>query len=95
MLLTFERCRERTRIGGVDWPSPRLLRFRVNAPENSSCGVSVVVPRSIDADANETIMAHVDGTVGTVAPMGWTQLLSLPPGSHQVEVQFAAADARR
>jgi len=94
-LLTFERCREQTRISGVDWPSPRLLRFRVTAPENDSCGVSVVVPQSIDADASETIMAHVDGTVGTVVPMGRTQLLSLPPGSHQVEVQFAAADTRR
>src|SRR5262249_30594393 len=70
MLLMFERCREQTHITDVDWPSPRLLRFRVNAPENDSCGVSVVLPQSNDAN----LMAHVDGNVGTVVPMGRSQL---------------------
>jgi hypothetical protein len=94
MLLTFERCREQTRISDVDWPSPRLLHFRVNAPQNHSCAVSVVVPRSVDADANDTILAHVDGTTGTVVPRGGTHVLSLTPGSHDVEVQFGPTDAR-
>jgi hypothetical protein len=94
MLLTFERCREQTRITDVDWPSSRVLRFHVDAPDTSSCAVTVILPRSIDADANEQITAHVDRNVGTVVPMGRSQLLTLSPGSHQVEVQFGAADAR-
>jgi hypothetical protein len=94
MLLTFERCREQARITHVDWPSLRVLRFHVDAPETYSCGVTVVLPRSIDADANESLVAHVDGNAGTVVPMGRSQLLTLSPGSHRVEVRFAAADAR-
>lgn len=96
MLLAFERCREQTHISGVDWPSPRLLRFHMDAPEKYSCGVTVVLPRPIDADANQAITATVDRIgVGTVVQMGRRHLLTLSPGSHQVEVQFARADARR
>jgi hypothetical protein len=94
MLLAFERCREQTRISGVDWPSRSVLRFRVDAPAPYSCAVTVALPRSIDAAANENITAHVDGNAGTVLPMGRSQLLTLSPGSHQVEVQFGAADTR-
>jgi hypothetical protein len=94
MFLAFERCREQTRITGVDWPSRSVLRFRVDAPATYSCAVTVALPRSIDADANGKIMAHVDGNAGTVSPMGGSQLLTLSPGSHQVEVQFAPGDAR-
>jgi hypothetical protein len=68
----------------------------MDAPEKYSCGVTVVLPRPIDADANQPITATVDGTgVGTVVQMGRRHLLTLSPGSHQVEVQFARADARR
>ena len=90
MLLTFERCREQTRISGVDWPSPRLLRFHVDAPENYSCGVTVALPRPIDADAKNGVTPHIDGSAGagTVVQMGRQYLLTLSPGSHQVEVQF-------
>ncbi|HEX7794801.1 MAG TPA: hypothetical protein VF456_10650 [Vicinamibacterales bacterium] len=94
MLLTFERCREQTRITDVDWRSLRNLRFHVDAPDTYSCPVTVVLPRSIDANANEHIIARVDRNVGTVVPMGRSQLLTLTPGSHQVEVQFGAADTR-
>ena len=97
MLLTFERCREQTRISGVDWPSPRLLRFRVDPPENYSCGITVVLPRPIGKDVNGAVTTNVDGTagVGTVVQMGARHLLTLSPGSHQIEVQFGGADARQ
>lgn len=93
-LLAFERCREQTRIVGAEWSAPGRLRFSVEQPQSTPCGVTIELPRRLEPAFAQLAAVTVDGTSvqNTVVRRGRRQLLAIAPGPHSVDVQFGPSD---
>ena len=89
-LLEFERCREQTRVVGAEWPAPGRLRFSVEQPQSTPCGVTIELPRRLEPAFAQLAAVSVDGTSvkSAVVRLGRRQLLPVPPGAHSIDLQF-------
>ncbi|MEQ1908901.1 MAG: hypothetical protein ABMA15_08760 [Vicinamibacterales bacterium] len=94
-LLAFERCREQTRVVGAEWSGPGRLRFAVEQPRSTPCGVTIQVPRRPEPEFSQLVAVTLDGTSvqGAVVPLGRRRLLPVGPGVHSVDLQFGPSTA--